>query len=103
MSSLTWLDYSDRQRREALDVIDLFREQDTVDELGLGTIRDAFANFFFPGTSTIQTRARYFLFLPWVFLDLERRGTPSAKIIGAARRAQTQLRDPPLVARGTQV
>jgi hypothetical protein len=47
-----------------VDVISAFREQDTRDELGLGTIRDGFANILFPGTSTIQTRARYFLF--WV-------------------------------------
>ncbi len=31
-STLTWLDYSERDRRRALDVIDLFRESGTVDE-----------------------------------------------------------------------
>ena len=40
MSSLTWLDYSERERCHAMEVIDLFREDDTRDELGLGTIRD---------------------------------------------------------------
>lgn len=34
--------------------------------LGFAPIRDAFADYFFPGTSTIQTRARYFLFVPWI-------------------------------------
>ena len=33
--TLTWLDYAERDRRRALDVIDLFRETGTVDELGL--------------------------------------------------------------------
>jgi hypothetical protein len=65
-STLTWLDYSDRDRRRALDVVDLLRESSTVDELGLGLVRDAFADLLFPGTSTIQTRARYFLFVPWI-------------------------------------
>jgi hypothetical protein len=29
-----------------------------VDELGIGQIRDGFANLLFPGTSTIQIRAK---------------------------------------------
>ena len=71
-STLTWLDYSERDRRRALDVIDLFRETGTVDELGLAAVRDSFSDLFFPGTSTIQTRACYFLLVPWTFLRLER-------------------------------
>ena len=66
-STLTWLDFSDRDRKRTLDAIDLFREEDTRDELGLGVIRDAFADRLFPGTSTIQTRVRYFIFVPWLF------------------------------------
>ena len=61
LSTFTWLDYSEQERRRALDVISLFKLQDTRDELGLASIRDAFAEQFFPGTTTIQTRARYFL------------------------------------------
>ena len=57
-STFTWLDYSEQERRRALDVISLFKLQDTRDELGLASIRDAFADRFFPGTSTIQTRVR---------------------------------------------
>lgn len=67
VSSFAWLDFSDRDRKRALDAVDLFREEDTRDELGLGVIRDAFADRLFPGTSTIQTRIRYFLFVPWLF------------------------------------
>src|SRR5438105_13799279 len=93
MSFLSWLDYSDRERRETLDVIDLFSEQDTVDELGLGTIRDAFADYLFPGTSTIQTQAGYFLFLPWLFLKLEKKKTPSFEVPNRARVVQGRLRD----------
>ena len=61
MSAFVWLDYSERERRKMLDVVDLFREHDTRDELGIGSVRDAFADLLFPGTSTIMTRARYFL------------------------------------------
>ena len=59
-SSFSWLDYSEHDRRKMLDVVELFREPDIRDELGLGTIRDAIADLLFPGTSTIQTRARFF-------------------------------------------
>lgn len=54
-----------------IEVVALFRERDTRDELGLGSIRDAFAELFFPGTSTLQTRARYFLFVPWLYRHFE--------------------------------
>ncbi len=85
MSSFTWLDTNEQQRNQMLDVINLFKDKETRDELGIGVIRDAFADMFFPGTSTIQTRARYFLFIPWVYLNLERTSVPSAKIAQRAR------------------
>ena len=65
-STFSWLDQSDQQRRKVLDMLVMFKERETVDELGLGTIRDAFADILFPGTSAPQTRARYFLFVPWM-------------------------------------
>ena len=74
-----------------LEVVNLFREKGTLDELGFGVIRDAFADHFFPGTSTIQTRARYFLFLPWIYSKLEADRISSAQIDQQARRWQAQL------------
>ncbi len=63
---LGWIDYSKEDRKKVLSVIDLlFEEGGALDELGLGPVRDGFANLFFPpGTSTIQTRAKYFLIVP---------------------------------------
>src|SRR6185295_11380073 len=57
------------------------------------TIRDAFADLFFPGTSTIQTRAKYFLFVPWVCQELESKQTPSRLMADRARGAQGRLRN----------
>lgn len=91
MSMFVWLDYSERDRRKMLDVVDAFRERDTRDELGVGSVRDAFADMLFPGTSTIMTRARYFLLVPWTYLRLEKQGIGSAQIAGRARRAETDL------------
>ena len=66
---LGWIDFSKEDRQKALDVINLLVEQTAVDELGIGIVRDAFANYFFPGTSTIQTRAKYFLIVPYVLKE----------------------------------
>ena len=66
---LGWIDFSKEDRQKALDVINLLSEQGAVDELGIGIIRDAFVNYFFPGTSTIQTRAKYFLIVPYALRE----------------------------------
>jgi len=65
-SSFGWLDTDHAQRRRMLEVVDLFKEQGTVDELGIGSIRDTFSDALFPGTSTLLTRLRYVLFVPWL-------------------------------------
>src|SRR5512132_2282716 len=90
-STFTWLDYSEHERRKMLDVVRLFREAETRDELGVGSVRDALSDLFFPGTSTIQTRARYFLFIPWIYLDLEKRSTDLGKITDRGRRQEVAL------------
>lgn len=90
-SSLTWLDSSEHDRRRALDVIDLFAVRDTRDELGLAGVRDAWADRLVPGTSTIQTRARYFFFVPWMYQRLARAGKGSADIERAARKYEIRL------------
>lgn len=91
-SSFAWLDFSDRDKKRAMDVVDLFgREQGTVDDLGLGPVRDAFSEMLFPGISTVQTRAKYFLFIPWTYLGLEERRTPSSRIREVGRAAEVAL------------
>jgi len=66
---LGWIDFSKEDRAKVLDVMNLLQEQGAVDEIGIGIVRDAFANYFFPGTSTIQTRAKYFLIVPYALRD----------------------------------
>ena len=68
---LGWIDFSKNERNKVLSVLDLLTEASTLDELGISPIRDGFANLFFPGTSTIQTRAKYFLIVPYALKDLE--------------------------------
>jgi len=68
VNTLTWLDTSEKDRCRTLEFIDTFGERDTRDELGIGVVRDAFFDLMFPGTSTVQTRATYFLLVPWWYL-----------------------------------
>lgn len=68
---LGWIDFSKTERSKILSVLDLLGEKGVLDELGISPIRDGFSDLFFPGTSTIQTRAKYFFIVPYAFRDLE--------------------------------
>lgn len=74
MNQLGWIDFSPTHRNKVMLVMDMFKEQGVIDELGLGTIRDSLSDILFPGTSTIQTRAKYFLLIPWILQDIESKG-----------------------------
>lgn len=71
---LGWIDFSKSERSKVLSVLDLLSKEGTLDELGISPIRDGYANLFFPGTSTIQTKAVYFFCVPYALKDLERSG-----------------------------
>ena len=53
MSSFVWIDHSEKQRRQVPEAIDLFREKDTRDELGISRVRDAISDALFPGTGAL--------------------------------------------------
>ena len=90
-SSLTWLDHDSEARERSHRLLELFAESETRDELGIGSIRDAIADQLFPGTSVIQTRLRYMLLVPWLFIEMEERLEPAAKFSSVARRAELDL------------
>jgi hypothetical protein len=91
MSTFAWLDHSEKQRRQMLEAIDLFREKDTRDEMGIAGIRDAFADMLFPGTGALQTRARYFLFIPWMYLQFDTARVSSAEVERKGREFEIEL------------
>lgn len=72
MSAIGWVDFSSEHRDKVKSVIDLLSTPGVIDELGIGVIRDSFSDSLFPGISTIQTRAKYFLTVPRIFKDYER-------------------------------
>ena len=62
-----------------------------MDELGLGAVRDSFSDLLFPGTSTIQTRACYFLLVPWALCRLEQSRVSSNEAADRFRREELLL------------
>lgn len=66
---LGWVDFTSADREKVFDVMNLLQEPGAVDEIGIGQVRDAFSNLFFPGTSTVQTIAKYFLIVPYVLKE----------------------------------
>src|SRR6185503_7353371 len=56
--------------------------QGVVDEMGVLSIHSGYADYFFPGTSVLQTRPRYIFFACWNLLWLaEQRGTTATNLL----------------------
>ena len=64
-----FVNFSQEELARKNKVLQMVRDQTAIDELGLGRIRDAFANLMFPGMSTLQRRAKYFAVMPSLFFQ----------------------------------
>jgi hypothetical protein len=76
---IAWLDASREDQRRMREIVNLFTQSESRDELGIGQVRDAFSDSLFPGTSTLHTRARYLLFVPWCFVAAVAKGGTAAR------------------------
>jgi hypothetical protein len=76
-STFTWLAYDDAERDQVAALVRALDEPETLDSLGLGVVRDTIADLLFPGTSTIQTRVRYFVLVARAVVEVERSGPKS--------------------------
>ena len=92
-SSLGWLDLDSAASERVFELLRALDEPGTLDVLGLGTVRDAFSAMLNPGTSTIQTRLRYFIFIPWIFSRLETRCVPAEEFSRRLRDDEARLID----------
>lgn len=66
---LGWIDFSREERNKIVSLIRLLGTSTAMDELGIGTVRDSFSDALFPGISTLQTRAKYFVLVPYLFQE----------------------------------
>lgn len=69
--AIGWIAGSFAERDEALALLQDDGPAEPRDELGIGPLRDVLANAFFPGVTTLQTRAKYFLFVPAMYARIE--------------------------------
>lgn len=91
IGAIAWLDTSADEQRRVRELIALFAQPGTLDELGLGQIRDVLSNALFPGTSVLLTRARYFVLVPWSFLRVSVPGRTAAEVRAHADLTQRAL------------
>jgi len=80
-----WIDFSPQERSRTLTILNALQEPGSVDELGVGIVRDAMAARFFPGTSTLLTKARYFFLTPYLMKSMERGHDKKPRPRGALR------------------
>ena len=52
-----------------MQTLKLLEESTALEVLGIGVIRDGYADILFPGISTLQTRAKYFVLTPYIFVE----------------------------------
>ena len=90
LNFLGWVDHDSEHEQSILRALGAAKGHDARDELGLGTIRDSFADLFFPGFSTIQERVRYFLFVQWCCEIAARQGD-AERIVEVLRKAEIAL------------
>lgn len=93
-SSLSWIDHDPKARERTLRIFSFFQEKESRDEMGIGSVRDSFADQLFPGTSTIQTRLRYMLFVPWIYRKLENEKVPEDSFAIQADKLERELIQP---------
>jgi hypothetical protein len=80
---LGWVDFSRDDRNKIMKTLSLLEEHTAVDELGIGIIRDGFANILFPGTSTLHTRAKYLVLTPYLFSSAEKQNFKATREVPA--------------------
>lgn len=90
-SALGWVDTDAKASERVAALLRALQEPGTLDSLGLGTVRDGFADLLSPGTSTIQTRVRYFLFVPWLMRRAEAERVAPARYASRLRHHEVRL------------
>lgn len=90
-STIAWMTGGLRERDAALHLLRGVENGEPRDEFGIASLRDVLSNAFFPGVTTIQTRAKYFLWVPAIYVTLERHRPRDARISNAVRERETEL------------
>lgn len=75
------------------ELVKLFGTPETIDNLGLGQLRDTISNSLFPGTSVAHVGARYMLLVPWAYLSSHHGTSNPGQLRKRAEESERQLID----------
>ena len=62
-----FVNFNTEEKKRVAKMMQLLQESEAIEELGIGRVRDYFSNTLFPGTSTLQHHAKYFVLLPSLY------------------------------------
>lgn len=62
-----FVNFNTEEKKRVAKVMQLLQESEAIEELGIGRVRDHFSNTLFPGTSTLQHHAKYFVVMPSLY------------------------------------
>ena len=62
-----FINFNTAEKKRIAKLMQQLMESEAIEELGIGRVRDHFSNTLFPGTSTLQHHAKYFVVLPSLF------------------------------------
>lgn len=90
---VAWLDFRPDDLTRAQQFIDSMSEEGVLDELGFLSLFGAFADVFYPATTTVMSSARYLYFVAGIYRQLEReKGVRSSNVAKEVRARQDRLR-----------
>jgi len=95
-SQIGWLFFSNHDRELLDQLLDIDADENVLDELGVGVLRDIISNRLFPGTATNHTRAKYYFFFPYILYDYQRKCQKNEKpgnIFDFVKKKELDLRD----------
>lgn len=67
---LGFVNFNTEEKKRITKMMQLLQESEAIEELGIGRVRDYFSNTLFPGTSTLQHHAKYFVVLPSLYYHI---------------------------------
>lgn len=88
-SSVSWMSFDAEQQRQIHLAMGILSSSETIDELGLGQLRDLVAGTLFPGLTVLHTRIRYLVLTPRTYAALK--GKTAESVRAAARQADKDL------------
>ncbi len=86
-----WIDFSEDDLRKAREYLNSL-ESGTIDELGFGIMRDGFSEIFYPATNTVMNYSKFFIFVPSIYLHIEKRKIHGSDAAEKCRTMEEQLR-----------